>query len=83
MYTIPLKRALHYSINMNILSFSDALCNKGHAMTLGTRNLIVCDGCMRYKNTSSYWNCAECYVSRSRGFCFNCKPREQQEPGNI
>ena len=67
---------------MNVLPFSDALCNKGHVMTLGTKHLFVCDGCMRYRNTSSYWNCAECYEFTHTEFCFNCKPREQQKPGN-
>ena len=63
---------------MNVLPFSDALCNKGHAMNFGTSRLHVCDECMRYRYAYSYWSCAEC---RS-GICFNCKPREQQKPGN-
>ena len=71
---------------MNVLPFSDALCNKGHAMALGTGNLFVCDGCMRYRNTTSYWHCAECHKKdeylREKGICFNCKPKVQQEHGN-
>ena len=64
-----------------IVFFSDALCNKGHKMALGTKTLPVCDGCLRHRVTASYWHCAECYENSYDRICFNCKPRKQQESG--